>query len=280
MLRWYADNSELRGIWDAPIPDILIYGGYAVEDTAAADIHSIIKRIKSGYRPEADFPFKWNFRDLSDYYHEHQLDGLYNTLLAETQQWRTDLFRFISDVDIKLIASIIKCHSRERNILLDTRETVTRFVFSNALMRIGLLAQDTSPGRVELVLDWPGDEQRNLFNEEYRTAYYLGTTAHYPQGYFCGALKDLGFADSLLFSCTIESSLLQFSDLVVGALRELADVALGRREDALGISLLRLIRDKFRGAPEDIIGRGISIAPPRSEFYSIMASRIPSLLFS
>jgi len=280
MLRWYADNSELRGIWDAPIPDILIFGGFAIEDSAAAELHAVIQRIKSGYRSEADFPIKWNFRDLNSYFQEHQLSDLFDILLADSLRWRTEIFQLASDVDFKIITSVIKCHSRARGVLLDTREIVTRFAFSNALMRVGLFAKDISPRRVELVLDWPSEGQRNLFNDEYRTAYYEGSTADYPREYFCRALKPLGFADSLLFSCTIESSLLQFSDLIAGAIRELVDVALGKRnDDALGLSLIRLVRDKFRGAPSQIIGRGISIAPTRSEFYKTVSRGITSLLF-
>jgi len=34
-MRWYGDNSELNGIWKAEIPDVLLFGGIAIEDSDA-----------------------------------------------------------------------------------------------------------------------------------------------------------------------------------------------------------------------------------------------------
>lgn len=84
MIRWYRDNSELRSSLDARIPDILIFGGIAVNEEARDRICSIIRvvqeaeaamkikrkkiirglasrnhrrEVKSAYRHGPDFPF-------------------------------------------------------------------------------------------------------------------------------------------------------------------------------------------------------------------------------
>jgi hypothetical protein len=59
-MRWYGDNSELNGIWDAPIPDILLFGGVAVTYEAAVAIQNEIQKIKEFYDPSFPFPIKWN----------------------------------------------------------------------------------------------------------------------------------------------------------------------------------------------------------------------------
>ena len=78
----------------------------------------------------------------------------------------------------------------------------------------------------------------------------------------------------------MECPLLQFSDLLVGAMREVVEVALGKKEDSLGLSLTRLVRAKFRGAPSEIMGRGISIAPTSGDFYERLKTEVPRLLFA
>lgn len=280
MIRWYADNSDLRGIWNAPIPDILFFGGIAVDDKGRRDLCSIIQRIKSPYRAEADFPFKWNFRDLEKYYQLYRLNELYRTLLAESKKWRTEIFRQIAEIDFTIIISILKCHGKDRGVLRDTRKTVAHFVFSNALMRFGLFIKDLSPDQAEIILDWPTEGQRGIFDDEYRSAFQRGTTANGLMGYYCGPLRTLGFTDAALYSSTQECSLLQLIDMIVGATREMVEEALGKKEGSLGLSLIKLVKDKFRGAPREIIGRGISLAPTKGIFYEMLKVKIVELLFA
>ena len=280
MIRWIADNSELRGIWEAEIPDILFFGGVVIDESAGKRLCSILKHIKSGYRRESDFPLKWNFLSLERYYRQYGLDESFATLKEDSIRWRSEIFRLASEVEFTIIMSIIKGHSRKREVLKNTRETLTRYAFSNALMRVGMHVREIAPGSAELLLDWPGEGQRGLFDDEYRSAFYRGQCADGQTGYYCGPLKGLGFSESALYSNMQECPLLQFSDLIVGALKEVVEVALGKKEDSLGLGLTRLVKDKFRGTPEGIMGRGISIAPTSGDFYEQLMTRIPALLFS
>jgi len=119
MIRFYADNSELRGIWGAEIPDILLFGGIAVNEEAKNDICSTIKAIKSTYQPDVVFPLKWNFRDLEKYFREHELNTLYSKLLEDSRTWRSEIFQRVSGIDIKIIISIIISYGSSRETLVN-----------------------------------------------------------------------------------------------------------------------------------------------------------------
>ena len=276
MIRWYADNSELHGIWNAEIQDILLFGGIAINDDARRELSSIIEEVKKSYKQEADFPLKWNFKSLRDYYKERGLEDLFKTLLKRSKEWRTIIFRAASRVDYTIIISLILGHGKKREVLIKTREALTRYVFSNALMRVGLHVKELNPNSAELYLDWPDGGQKKLFDEEYRSAYISATTCG-QRKYYCGPLKRLGFSESVFFASMNECSLLQFSDLVVGATREVVEVALDKISDSFGLALLKQLKDKVRGAPNSVIGKGIIISPPRGDLYERVSQTIASL---
>jgi len=69
-IRWYADNSYIHGIWGAEIEDILVFGGMALDWDAEQSISTIIENMKIPYKHEADFPIKWNMRDLEKFYNK------------------------------------------------------------------------------------------------------------------------------------------------------------------------------------------------------------------
>ena len=277
MIRWYADNSELQGVWEAEIPDILLFGGIAVTEHTKNELYSIIRNVKSIYKSEADFPIKWNFRNLQKYYQDHGLMNLYHKLLKDSDRWRSVIFQETSRVDFTIISSLIKCLGKDRAVLKNTRETVTQFAFSNALMRVGLFVRELNPNEAELVLDWPSEGQRDIFNEEYKSAYQYGITSNKMVDYYCGPMKNLGFSDSAFFASMIECSLLQFSDLIVGATQEMVEVAIGKKKDSLGLSLLKKVRHRLLGAPNEVIGRGIVISPIKGELYDKARVTISSL---
>lgn len=278
MIRWYADNSETRSTANATIPDIQIFGGIAVTEEARSKLLSVVKSAKSTYRRIADFPIKWCFRDLEEYYKENKLQKLYAKLLQDSRTWRTNIFRLISSVDFGIIISIIASYGSSRKTLLETKENVTRFGFSNAMQRVGLFVRDLSLGSsAEVILDWPNKGRRDLFDLEYKSAFHKGISAIDGNDYICGPLKNLGFSDSVLFTGMNQCSLLQISDLIVGATRELVEEALGGRRESFGVSLLKIIRDRFHGAPDNVVGRGISISPRQGEFFGKVKDKIGGL---
>lgn len=275
-MRWYADNSELQVIWDASIPDILLYGGICIDDEAREHLCNIINAVKSRYDENTDFPLKWNFRDLHDYYRSQGKEQLYNRLLQSSKQWRMQIFREIASIEFIIIMSIIHGYGRAREAQRRTRERLTRHVFSNALMRLGNHISEIGSPYTELVLDWPPEGNRSLFDNEYRYAYTHGRDSEQYE-YYCGALKNIGFADSPLYSSMNECALLQLSDLIVGSVRDLVDFSLRRTRGFYGLNRVREIKDSFRGAPSRVIGKGISIAPPRGELFDRVSRTVDNL---
>jgi hypothetical protein len=276
MMRWYADNSELNGIWGSAIPDILIYGGICANNHAQNCLCEIIKNVKAGYNKDVDFPLKWNFRALEVYYQNIGKFDLYDRLLKSSKIWRKSIFRQIASVDFIIIMSIIHGYGRDRNIQLKTRQNLTRYVFSNALMRLGIHIKEIDSPKTELVLDWPPEGDKNLFDSEYRCAYFRGLASN-NQEYFCGPLEEIGFSDSIFYSSTNECSLLQISDIIVGSVKDLVDYSLGRKRGRYGRNRVLEIKDRFRGAPSRVIGRGVSIAPTRNSLYDKLRNTIEGL---
>lgn len=277
MIRWYADNSELYGIWGSTVPDIFLLGGICANNTALDHLSSIMKEVKAKYDSEIEFPLKWNFRDLNKYYQRQNLETLYERLLNSSRDWRTQIFRKVADVDFTIILSIIHGYSTNRDVLVRTKTDLSRFVFSNALMRVGLHVKEFEPQQVEVVMDWPPGGKRQYFDEEYKSAYSRGETCNQQQGYFCGPLKSLKFIDSLLYTNMTECALLQLSDLIVGAARDTVNYSLGRTKGYFGLNRLKELKDRIRGAPSQVIGKGISIAPPRGELFEKMGKTVAKI---
>lgn len=277
LIRWYADNSYIHGIWGAEIEDILMFGGIALEQDAEQAISAIMENVKKPYKQEADFPVKWNIKDLKEYYEKKGLAELYQALLAESKEWRSQVFGEAADIEFTIIIALIKAYSQQRETIIETKKRLTRYVFSDALMRVGHHVKEVNASAVELVLDWPeANQPRHIFDEEYQSALIYGVTCE-KQQYHCGVLKELGFSDSIYFTSMKGCSVLQFCDLVVGATREFIDLALEKDKETFGFDLLRGLNMKFRGAPKNVVGRGLSIAPTTGELIEKVSEYIPKL---
>lgn len=277
LIRWYADNSYIHGIWGAEIEDILMFGGIALEQDAEQAISAIMENVKKPYKQEADFPVKWNIKDLKEYYEKKGLAELYQALLAESKEWRSQVFGEAADIEFTIIIALIKAYSQQRETIIETKKRLIRYVFSDALMRVGHHVKEVNASAVELVLDWPeANQPRHIFDEEYQSALIYGVTCE-KQEYHCGVLKELGFSDSIYFTSMKACSVLQFCDLVVGATREFIDLALEKDKETFGFDLLRGLNMKFRGAPKNVVGRGLSIAPTTGELIEKVSEYIPKL---
>lgn len=104
-MRWYGDNSELSSVWDAKIPDILIFGGIAIKNNDIPKLSKIIEKHKGLYKPEAEFPIKYNMRDLKKWFKRHKLIDLYKIILKDSQAWRRSLIQDSLQIDYKIVVS-------------------------------------------------------------------------------------------------------------------------------------------------------------------------------
>lgn len=264
-MRWYADNSELNGIRDAKIPDILLFGGIIVRKDVEGLLQEKVETVKAKYGNRRA-PVKWNFKDLKNLYNQQGMLVLYNKLLPSSREWRAEIFDAIKDIDFCILISVLQSHSPDRKTIKNNKEDLTRYVFSNSLMRFGLHVKEMGALRPDVVLDWPDKGCSRPFDVEYAAAYNLGRTKDKSVRYQCGSLRKLGFRDHAVYGNMHHSTLLQLSDLVVGATREFVECALGKKPSGQGIDCLKQVKNRLRGYPEKIFGRGINVGGGDKEF--------------
>lgn len=258
-MRWYADNSELMGYRDATIPDIVLFGGVAVPDKEIAPMTRAIEDAKAKYWA-ARAPIKWNMRDLRKHYERHDLAKQHGVLLSNSEALRTDIFAATEAFDYSIIVACIESYQTTREGIKQVRPNLASYVFSNGLMRFSMHAKASGAKAPLIVLDWPDGGDATPFTTEYASAFNLGHTAGRAVPYLSGPLRHLGFCDSVLFTTMLNSTLLQFADLIVGASREAVECAIGRRNPGLGVQLMKRVKHKLYGAPNKVFGRGINVA--------------------
>jgi len=277
-VKWYADNSELNGIKDAEIPDILLFGGVIIGADAEAYLQSEMDKIKKRYG-HSRAPVKWNMKDLKELYKKQDQVALYEKLLASSREWRAELFTALAAADCTLLVACIEGYSQKRDVLKQRKEDLTRYIFTNGLMRFGLHVRDAKPSQAQVVLDWPDKGISKPFDSEYAYAYGRGKTSDGNVTYQCGRLSSLGFSDSVMFTNMPHCQMLQIADLVVGASREFLECCLGKKEGGQGLDCLKTVRDKFRGAPKNIVGRGLVVPSGNAEFLNSVKRGVKETLY-
>lgn len=257
-MKWFTDGSDLKGIKDAALPDIVLFGGLAVDLDTELSLQKCIEQIKGKYgEPRA--PVKWNMRDLEPLYKKHNDLDRYKTLLKESEQWRAAIFECIASHKATFIVACIEGYSARKDVLLKTKEGLVGMAFNNGLMRYGLHVKETGARGASVVMDWPDGGDPTPFTNEYSSAYRKGIT---PDGikYFAGPLCNLHFSDTPSFTYMRHSTMLQTADMVVGAVRELVECCLGKRGPGHGVACLKAAKDRFKGAPNKVLGHGLSIS--------------------
>jgi hypothetical protein len=256
-LRWYADNSELHGTKDAAIPDILIFGGLILEREQENWLRAEVEKIKQAVCGSARAPFKWNMRSLEGLYSTQNVSHLYKKLFDNSQEIRRQIFSKIADCECVVMVSCVEGYSADRQVLKDKKDQLTGMVFANGLMRYALDVRDAKPLHADVVLDWPDKGKSRPFDAEYAAAYGAGKTADRAVVYNSGPLASLNFGDSLLYANMDHTTMLQVADMIVGAPREFIDLCLKEKKPTQGLSCIKQIAHRFRGAPGKILGYGI-----------------------
>jgi hypothetical protein len=277
LIRWHADNSELRGLKEAQIPDTLLFGGVAVPHELEQPLRKVVEDIKARYA-KARAPIKWNFRDLEKLYRQPGWGRFYEPLLESSSSWRSEIFDAVRPYKFAIIVSVLEAHSAARNVIKRKKDALTQYVFANSLMRFGLHVQESRATGAEVIMDWPDKGRSGPFDTEYAAAFNTGKTQDGQVTYDCGPLKDLGFADHAMYAHMHHSTLLQLSDLIVGASREFVECALGKRTAGQGVQCLRAVREKLRGYPDQIFGRGINVATKDDRFKASIKQGIKETL--
>lgn len=257
-LRWYADNSEMIGWRGAVIQDVFLYGGIAVPDASEAALRQKFEETKAKYCHHRA-PVKWNFKDLEKRYKSEGREQWYAKLLACAQDWRAELVRGLVGSNVKIFLACVESYSLQRKIIKLRKQSLAQYAFANALQRLALYTGQTGAAGCDLTLDWPDKGDPHPFCREYATAFNEGKTSD-GHPYHAGALSSLGFCDTPSYALMENCALLQLTDLVVGAVREYVDYALGKRTGGLGTELTRELKSLFYGAPDHIYGWGLVVA--------------------
>jgi len=277
-MKWYADNSELNGIKEAEIPDILLFGGLILSPETEQSIRTQVEAIKLRHAGLARAPIKWNLKDLRELYKSQNKLEIYNRLMQTSREWRAEIFAVLAASDCVLLVACIEGYSSKRTVLKERKDELTRFIFTNGLMRYGLHVRDAKPPLAQVILDWPDKGNSKPFDSEYAYAYSRGKTADKSVTYQCGKLSNLSFADSVMFTNMHHSTLLQVADLVVGATREFLECCLEKKSGGQGIDCLKVAQSRFRGAPSQIVGRGIVVPSGNSSLLSRTKKGVKELL--
>lgn len=256
-MRWFADDSDLKLIEDHNFPNVILFGGFAISYEEERALKADIEAAKGKFvHPRS--PIKWNFKDLRDKYRQQNQEEAYVALLENMFEARKAIFEAASKHDFNIIVSLVRGYSSEKQVLREAKSDLARYVFTNSLMRFALHAQECNANKPEIILDWPDGSDSKPYDIEYASAYNYGKTKD-GVSYHSGPLSKLNFSDSPAYCRMPYNTMLQFADMVLGATREFVSHAIDESKTGHGIHLLGTIADKFRGYPNNVIGRGISI---------------------
>lgn len=256
-MRWYADDSDLRTIKDLNFPNIVLFGGFCVPYDQEKELRIAIEKVKEEYGSRRA-PVKWNFKDLKKKYEQQGQAKIYQEFLQNMHNIRRDIFCSAAQFDICLIFSLVQGYSSDRKVLMEAKADLARYVFTNSLMRYALHAKESKAQKPEVILDWPDSGISKPYDIEYAKAFSQGkTTDGVP--YKSGPLNKLDFSDSPVYARMHHNTLLQFADLALGATRELVHHAIDNTKKGQGVDLIETVCDKFRGFPNSVVGRGISV---------------------
>jgi len=187
---------------------------------------------------------------------------------------RSALLSALRESDAVFFLSVILAYSSRKQVLGKTKDDLVRYSFSNFLMRTGLFCQHTKTEDVQLTLDWPDANKRQLFVEEYLTGWRDGKsfTGEQSIDYDCGPLRSFGYRPGPLFGVTDIDPKLQLADLCVGVYRSFIDFSMGRgSKDDFGVQQFKaIIPSLYCVDGWKCFGRGISVAPAHSEFQTCL----------
>lgn len=256
-MKWYADDSDIKTIKELKVPNMILLGGIVVSHENERRLREAVENAKSKFGNKR-LPIKWNFKDLKAKYEEQGQSHHHERMMTQMFELRRAIFDAVSEIDFTIIVSAVLGYSSDKKVLMDLKADLSRHVFANGLMRFSQHVKEFNPDRAEVILDWPDGSISKPFDIEYAHAYSNGKS---KDGilYMSGSLESLKFNDSISYTRMPHSTLMQLSDIVVGVTREFIQHALDEDKSGHGIKLLGTIASKFRGYPNNVIGRGISV---------------------
>lgn len=258
MYKWYADDTSMhKKIGNSKRP-IFLFGGIFISRKDEILLSEFMQELKSRYTGK-DMPVKYNLKSLKDKYKRFGKEEDFKYLVADFDEWRRLLIKEVLKYDIKIFVSCIENKYADQKQQKDIKENLSSFMFSNALMRLGLHVKQRKIEYTQVILDWPEGSEPNPFDKEYYYAYNRGHNSSEIE-YYCGKLCDLSFDKTLYYARCNHSNILQLADIILGATRHWIETELENREYSIGKELAEMFFPKFYSYQGKILGYGINVA--------------------
>ncbi len=276
MINVYLDDSYIKSSKSEAQPLIDAIGGIIIDDENEDKLINIIKKEKSKY-VHPNLPIKWNFKDseIKDVYNEFKKNDAYSNLIANSRVVRLNIFQKAQSIDYKIVFSCIKSFSNDKKIVKNKKEDFLQISFENILMRIGNEAK-VNKSRYQIIMDWPADSNPKPYNRSYYYMYNSNKTLS-GNNNWAGPLSNLNFKHSIFYTKCTHSPCLQFTDMVVGALKDYIEMKLDetrKNKTCVGSEAYDLFKDKIRCSESGKkIGWGI-ITPSGNRSFSEQISTI------
>lgn len=263
MFKWYADDSALKKNHGDSKRPVLLFGGILISRKDEIELSALMKSVKKEFTGE-DMPIKYNMKDLKEVYDRFNRSEEYTQLLKDSAAWRKRIIQESLAFDYKIFISCIENYQADKKDQKPIKQDLSSYLFSNALMRVGIFASQNQMNHIQVILDWPEGHNSKPFDKEYYYAYNRGTNSN-KQDYISGALNKIGFDQTLYFARCNHSNLLQLTDIVLGATRDWIETEFQGRDYSIGKELTELFMPKFYGYPKNILGYGINVSSGNSE---------------
>lgn len=252
---FYADDTYAKSDQEDKVSRIHILGGIIIPKKQEGELIDIIRTEKSKYT-HANLPMKWNFKDnkIKDKFEQYSRTGEYKEMLIASNIWRKNIIQNSLNLDYKIICSVIENYSEKKDVIIGLREDLIKYSFENILLRLGMDAANRSYETL-IIMDWPPSENPRPYLEAYYKLYHTGKSS--GNVVLTSSLSESNFFHSLLFAKCNHSPLLQFSDLIIGSLKDCIESKLFNKKNDFAVEMFNIYKGKFRSRNGKIIGYGL-----------------------
>ncbi|GET27408.1 hypothetical protein [Prolixibacter sp. NT017] len=249
MLYWIADDSAFSSLRTLKNDDIHLFGGIVIDDINLSLLRFKIDEVKNKYSLGYSIPIKWNITVVKEYCKKMGLENELEILRKHSNDIRKEIIESADDINYKIIIAAVEIMKENDKSVRELQSEIKRYVFGYGLNQFGFEVSISHKPAI-VILDWPEGEDPKPFNEEYAAAYFGGKSTSGKFEYKCGALQKLKFFDSPLFAKTLNTSALQFTDIIIGATKDyLLSKFKPKKKNHFKDEVFMLFKHKFRSYP-------------------------------
>lgn len=268
---FYADDTYAKEEKDSTSPRINLFGGIVISKENELALLNIIKEEKAKFT-HPNLPIKWNFKDtlVKEKFDRFKRQEEYKKMLAASNTWRREIIERSTEIDYQIICGIIQSYSNDTKVVKKSKPDLLKYSFENVLMRLGIDALEHGEETMVL-LDWPPENNPQPFIEAFYRLFHVGQSSAGTM-IKSGKLSDCRFFHTLLFAKCTHSPILQFTDLVIGAVKDFVESKIMDRQNLFANEIFNLLKPKLRQLNGKILGYGIIPPTGNAGFRTKLAS--------